>query len=87
MAGCGGPHKDVVGKWRGAGDANAPVWEFTREGVVVMGTTRGKYSFGDRDRIKIQTPFGTSVYQMVLSEDHMILRDPKGSKLEFTRLR
>lgn len=84
MAGCGSSH-NIVGKWRAAGDSSAMVWEFSKDGSVLMGSTRGRYSFGDRDRIKIQTPFGTSVYQMELSEDHMILKDPTGSQLEFRR--
>lgn len=85
MAGCGSSHNDIAGKWRAAGDSSAVVWEFSPDGSVLMGSTRGRYSFGDRDRVKIQTPFGTSVYQVELSEDHMILKDPNGSKLEFTR--
>jgi hypothetical protein len=86
MASCGSSHNDIVGKWR-AGDSSAMVWEFSKDGSVLMGSTRGRYSFGDRDRVKIQTPFGTSVYQMELSKDHLILKDPNGSKLEFTRLK
>jgi hypothetical protein len=85
MTGCGGSQHDIVGKWRAAGDSSAMVWEFSKDGSVLIGSTRGRYSFGDRDRVKIQTPFGTSVYQMDLSKDHMILKDPSGSKLEFTR--
>jgi len=87
MAGCGSSHNDIVGKWRAAGDSSAMVWEFFKDGSVLMGSTRGRYSFGDRDRVKIQTPFGTSIYQMEFSVDHMILRDPIGSKLEFTKLK
>jgi hypothetical protein len=85
MAGCGSSHDDIVGKWHATGDSSAMVWEFSKDGSVLMGSTRGRYSFGDRDRVKIQTPFGTSVYQMELSENRMILKDPNGSKLEFTR--
>lgn len=87
MAGCGSSHNDIVGKWRAAGDSIAMVWEFSKDGSVLMGSTRGRYSFGDRDRVKIQTPFGTSIYQMELSADHMILQDPNGSRLECTRLK
>ena len=87
MAGCGSSRNDIVGKWRTAGDSSAMVWEFSKDGSVLMGGTRGKYSLGDRDRVKIQTPFGTSVYQMELSENRMILKDPNGSKLEFTRVK
>jgi hypothetical protein len=61
------------------------VWEFSNDGAVLMGSTRGRYSFGDRDRIKIETRFGTSVYQMEFLADGMTLKDPSGSKLEFTR--
>ena len=85
MAGCGSSHRDIVGKWRTAGDSSAMVWEFSKDGSVLMGSNRGKYSLGDRDRVKIQTPFGTSVYHMEFAENHMILKDPSGSKLEFTR--
>ena len=87
MAGCGSSHNDIVGNWRTAGDSSAMVWEFSRDGSVLMGSTRGRYSFGDRDRVKIETRFGTSVYQMELSGDRMILRDPTGSKLEFTKIK
>ena len=85
MTGCESSYHDIVGKWRAVGDSNAMVWEFTKDGSLLMGSTRGRYSFGDRERIKIETRFGTSVYQMEFSEDRMILRDPSGSKLEFTK--
>ena len=85
MAGCGGPHHDIVGKWTMAGDSSAMVWDFSKDGGVLMGSTRGRYSFGNRDRIKIETRFGISVYQMEISGDRMTLKDPNGSKLEFTR--
>jgi hypothetical protein len=61
------------------------VWEFSKDGSVLMGNTRGKYSLGDSARIKIQTSFGTSVYQMELSGDQMSLKDANGSKLAFTK--
>ena len=86
LAGCGG-HNDIVGKWRGTGDSSAMVWEFSGDGSVLMGSTRGKYSFGDRNRIKIQTPFGTSVYQVEFAEGQMVLIDPGGSKLVFARVK
>ena len=87
VTGCDRSHKIIVGQWRSAGDSSAMVWEFAKDGSVLMGSTRGKYSFGDQKRIKIQTPFGTSVYQMEISESRMTLTDPRGSKLEFTKLR
>ena len=85
MAGCGGPHHDIVGKWTMAGDSGAMVWDFSKDGIILMGSTRGRYSFGDRDRVKIETRSGTSVYQMEFSVGRMTLKDPHGSKLEFTR--
>ncbi len=87
MFGCGGPSHDIVGKWRTSGGANAMVWEFSKDRSVLIGQMRGRYSFGDRSRVKIETPFATFVYQMELSGDHMILREPNGSKLAFTRVR
>jgi hypothetical protein len=86
FAGCGGPSRDIVGKWSMSQDANAVAWEFSKNGSVLIGTTRGKYSFGDNHRIKIETPFATSVYQMEFSGDRMILREPNGPKLEFKRI-
>ena len=83
LAGCENSQADIVGKWRKAGE-NALVWEFAKDSSILVGSTRGKYTL-DRDRVKIQTPGGTTVYQMNLSEDRMILTAPGGSKLEFTR--
>ena len=85
MPGCGNP--SVVGKWHMSGTSDATVWEFFSNGSVLAGNIRGKYTFGDQDRIKIETPFATSVYQMEISPDHMTLREPGGPKLEFTRIR
>lgn len=87
LAGCGRSESDIVGKWRTAGDSNAMVWEFFQDRSVVMGSTRGKYSFGDQGRMKIQTPFGTSVYHLELAKDRIVLKDPTGSKLEFTKVK
>ena len=63
------------------------IWEFSENGAVKMGSAQGRYSFGDRDRIKIETPLGISIYQMEFSGDRLTLKDPGGSKLEFTRLK
>ena len=64
------------------------LWEFSANGAVLVGDIRGRYKFGDQDRIKIETPFATSVYQMKISGDRMILQEPGGgTKLEFTRIR
>lgn len=84
MAGC--ENRTIVGKWRMSGDANVTVWEFSKNGALLIGSTRGKYIL-DRNRIKVDTPFATTVYQMEFSGDHLILRESSGSKLDFTRLR
>ena len=86
IAGCGGSSHHVVGKWRMSQDANATVWEFSNNGALLIGNTRGRYTL-DRNRVKIETPFAKTVYQMEFSGDRMILREPDGPKLEFTRMR
>jgi hypothetical protein len=85
MAGCG--NSSVVGKWRLMGGSNAILWEFSANGVVLLGDVRGRYKLGHEDRIKIETPFATSVYQMKISGDRMTLQELGGSKLEFTRMK
>ena len=87
MVGCGGASHEIVGKWRASRDANAIVWEFSKDGSLLIGNSRGRYSFGDRNRVKTETPFATSVYQMELAGDRMTLKDPRGSKLEITRIK
>ena len=84
IAGCG--NSSIIGKWRMAG-SNATVWEFSSNGGVLVGDVHGRYKFGDQDRIKIETPFATTVYQMTISGDQMVLQEPDGPKLEFTRIR
>jgi hypothetical protein len=86
MTGCG--NSSIVGKWRLMGGSNATLWEFSANGAVLVGDIRGRYKFGNQDRIKIETPFATAVYQMKISGDRMTLQEPGGgSKLEFTRIR
>ena len=85
MAGCG--NSTVVGKWRMMGGSNATLWEFSANGAVLVGDVRGRYKFGDQDRIKIETPYATTVYLVKISGDRMTLQEPGGSKLEFTRIR
>jgi hypothetical protein len=84
MAACG--NSSIVGKWRMSGAENQTVWEFSRNGSVLVGEIRGRYKFGDQDRIKIETPFSTAVYQVKISTDQFVLQEPGGSKLEFTRI-
>lgn len=85
MAGCG--NSSIVGKWRMSGTENLTVWEFSTNGYVLVGEVRGRYKFGGQDRIKIETPFATTVYLVNLSSDQLVLQDLGGSKLEFTRVR
>ncbi len=70
-----------------AGAEDQTVWEFSSNGSVLVGEVQGRYKFGDQDRIKIQTPFSTTVYQMKISGDQLVLQETGGSKLEFTRIK
>jgi hypothetical protein len=85
MTGCG--NSSIVGKWRMSGAEDKTVWEFSGNGSVLVGDVRGRYKFGGQDRIKIETPFATTVYLVKLSSDQLVLQDLGGSKLEFTRVR
>jgi len=70
-----------------AGAENQTVWEFSSNGSVLVGEVRGRYKFGDQDRIKIETPFSTTVYQMKMSGDQLVLQQTGGPSLEFTRVK
>jgi len=85
LAGCG--KSSIVGKWQMSGTENQTVWEFSSNGSVLVGEVRGRYKFGDQDRIKIETPFATTVYQVTISSDQLVLQEPGGFKLQFTRMR
>jgi hypothetical protein len=87
ITGCGGNARNIVGAWRSSTDANAMVWEFSSDGSVLMGPNRGRYTFGDNNRIKIETSIATSVYQIELVGDKMTLKEPSGSKLVLTRVK
>lgn len=85
MGGCG--NSRIIGKWRMAGGSNATVWEFKSNGGVLVGDVQGRYKFGDQDRIKIETPFATTVYVAKISGDQLVLEEPgAGATLEFTRI-
>ena len=75
-----------MGKWRMLGGENQTVWEFLSNGSVLVGEVRGRYKFGDQDRIKIETPFATTVYVVKVSSDQLVLQEPGGTKLEFRKL-
>ena len=87
ITGCGGNARDIVGTWRTSPDPNAMIWEFSSDGSVLMGANRGRYTFGDNNRIKIETSIATSVYQIELVGDKMTLKEPSGSKLVLTRVK
>lgn len=76
----------LAGKWQMSGQQNV-VWEFTSNGGLNQAGTGGKYSFGDNQRLKIETPFATSVYQMQVTGDQLTLTDARGSKLTFRRVK
>jgi hypothetical protein len=87
ITGCGSNARNIVGSWRSSTDPNAMVWEFSNDGSILMGPNRGRYTFGDNNRIKIQTSIATSVYQIELVGDKMTLKEPNGSKLVLTRVK
>lgn len=70
-----------------SGAQDQPVWEFLSNGSVNVGDVAGRYKFGNQDRLKIETPFSTTVYQVTISSDQLVLEQPGGSKLEFTRIK
>ena len=82
---CG--NSSIVGKWRLSGSEDQTVWQFLSNGSVQVGEVRGRYKFGDQSRIKIETPFATTVYLVNLSSDQLVLQELGGAKLEFTRIR
>lgn len=84
LTSCGGPRDQIVGKWQAQGEAGV-VWEFSKNGVVRTGNTSGRYSFGDRGRIKIQTPSATFVYELAIKDDTMTWKDPSGARIELKR--
>ena len=86
LSGCGGKTHEIAGRWQLSSEPNAMVWEFSSDGSVLMGTNRGRYSFGDNKRIKIETSIATSVYQMEIAGDKLTLKEPSGSKLVLTRV-
>ena len=72
---------------RGVPRTQCDDWEFSNDGSVLMGPNRGRYTFGDNNRIKIETSIATSVYQIELVGDKMTLKEPSGSKLVLTRVK
>jgi hypothetical protein len=86
VSACDRPADRVVGKWKVNGDASGAIWEFSKNGTVKTPNASGKYTFGDRSRLKIQTQFATFVYEVDVTGDTMKWRDPNGSTTELTRV-
>ena len=84
LGGCGRPQDRIVGKWKMQNDAT--VWEFSKNGAATNGNISGKYSFGDRGRMKIQTAAATFVYEVEFSDNGMAWKDPNGSRMELKRV-
>ena len=87
VAGCDRGKQQIVGKWKSEGGSEAVVWEFFENGSLSAGNQPGRYTLGDRGRIKIQTQTATFVNQLELDGDRMIWKAPDGSKQEFTRVK
>src|SRR5438128_10533646 len=66
-------HRDIVGKWRLEGGAGETVWEFSRNGSVLVGNTRGRYRFGDQGRIKVETTFAQAAYVFEIAAKRMTI--------------
>jgi len=86
IASCDNRKQQIIGRWQVEGGANPIVWEFSPNGAVNAGTTQGRYTFGDRGRLKIQTQFATFVYEIELAKNRMIWKEPNGSRIELKRL-
>lgn len=86
LAGCDSASSQIVGKWKVAGDSSDVIWDFGRDGKVFAGDIEGRYTFGDRGRIKIQTPRATFVHQLQFVGGHMIWTDPDGRRTELVRV-
>jgi hypothetical protein len=67
------------------GASDATVWEFFSNSSSGMSAANIRLVI--QNRIKIETPFATTVYQIKISAGHMTLQEPGSSKLEFTRIR
>ncbi|MDQ6765934.1 MAG: hypothetical protein M3Z22_07540 [Verrucomicrobiota bacterium] len=87
LAACDSGRNHIVGKWRAVSGANGPVWEFNANGTVLIDGSPGRYTFGDGDRIKIQTGSATFIHQVEFVGDRMIWKDPQGTRTELARLK
>lgn len=88
LVACDSSRKQIVGKWKTASGAEEMVWEFSPGGAVTMGGTPGRYSFGDNQRLKIETRAATFVYQIEFTgSDRMTWTNPSGAKTELQRVK
>ncbi len=87
LTGCGGPTKPIVGKWKTTVDASESTWEFSGNGALTQDGAPGRYSFGDSERIKIQTQTATFAYRIEIKGDAMIWIATNGARTEFTRVK
>ena len=87
LSACDSKEKQVVGKWKVAGGPETATWEFSASKAVDMMGRKGKYTFGDQGRLKVQTQSATFVYQVQLSADRMTLTEPNGTKVELERVK
>jgi len=85
LIGCSEENKKIVGKWKS--DGSDVTWEFYENGTLSTDGKPGRYTFGDNERVKIQTQTATFMYQLELQGDHMTWRAPDGTRQELTRER
>ena len=84
---CSHQKSQIVGEWKVSSDTSALVWAFAPDGTVSSGDMHGRYSFGDQNRMKIQTPFATFVYQVQFAGEKMTWKSASGSTTELTRVK
>jgi hypothetical protein len=86
LVSCDSKERQIVGKWKVVGDPSGSIWEFAANKSVDMAGRKGKYTFGDQGRVKVQTQFATFVYQLSISSDRMTLTEPNGTRTELERV-
>ena len=87
LAACDHSKAKITGKWRTANDPNGMTWEFLEDGTSLRGSTRGRYTLGAQNRLKIQTPSATAVFGAEFVDDRMILKDISGTRIELVRVK
>lgn len=83
---CDRSREQIVGKWQVQNAPESMIWQFEPNGVVHAGNVKGRYSFGDQGRLKVETPTATFVYQLKLTDDAMVWREPSGAVTELRRV-